>query len=133
MYYLGSNSCHVIVCHIFLTKYICRLFLVHLLMIANNTLKQVIIQEYNTVLYHKGMTDPRYLISVITLNETCSQKKTMFFLENNLILVNVIFLILELARYRSRTLVWITFHKQLHPKPHYEVLHKVTLKLYIFI
>ena len=54
MYYQGSNSCHVIVCHILFRKYICTLFIMQQLVIASNTLKQLIIPEYYMGVYHKG-------------------------------------------------------------------------------
>ena len=54
MHCLGSNSCHVIVGHIFLLKYICTCFLGHLLVIANSILKQLIILEHHMEVYNKG-------------------------------------------------------------------------------
>ena len=53
MYDLGSISCHVLVCHVFLMKYICSLFLMQLLVIVNITLKQLIIREHHIGVYHK--------------------------------------------------------------------------------
>ena len=54
MHYLGSSSCHVILCHIFLMKYICACFLRQLLVITNNILKQLIIPDYYIGVYQKG-------------------------------------------------------------------------------
>ena len=70
MHYLGSNSCHVIVDHIFVMKCIC--FLRHFLVIANRISKQLIIPEYITQEFTtKGvamqMAEPRYLMSVMTM------------------------------------------------------------------
>ena len=54
MYYLNSKSCHVMVCHIFLKKYISTCFPRQRLVIAISTLKQLIILEHHIGVYHKG-------------------------------------------------------------------------------
>ena len=69
MYYLGSNSCHVIhVCHIFLMKYISALFLMQLFVIANSTLKQLIIPEYHMGVYLKGGSNANGRTSIFVVS-----------------------------------------------------------------
>ena len=86
-------------------------------MIATNDLKQLIIPECHIGVYHNGginakgrnpMFDGRQdnVKKVVT-------KIKMFFL------AYVIFPVLILTRYRSRTLVRISLYQQLHPKSQY--------------
>ena len=117
MHYLGSNSCHVKVGYKFLMKHILACVLRQLRMIANNNLKQLIIPECHIGVYHNedinvngrnSMFDGRqnYVKKVVT-------KIRMFFL------AYVIFTVLILTSYHSRTLVRISLYQQIHPKSHY--------------
>ena len=90
-------------------------------MIANNNLKKLIIPECYIGVYHNGginangrnsMFDGRqdYVKKVVT------KIKMLFFF-----LTYVIFPVLILTRYRSRTLVRISLYQELHPKSHYTI------------
>ena len=83
MHYLGSNSCHVIVSHIFLMKYICIYFLRQL------TLKQLIIPEYHMGVYHKRGSKANGKTSIFNVSHDYAKKLCLK--ENNDFLANVIF------------------------------------------
>ena len=88
MYYLGSNSCHVLVCHIFLMNYICALFLMQLPVIADNTLKQLIIPENDRGVHRKGNSNANGRTSIIGVShdyvkKVVSERKPCFSCEIN--------------------------------------------------
>ena len=88
MYCLGSNSCHMIVCHIYLINYINALFLRQLPVIANNTLKQLIIPEYHIGVYYKGNSNANGRTSIFDashdyVKKVVSKRKQCFSCEIN--------------------------------------------------
>ena len=85
------------------------------LVIASNTLKQLIIPEYYMGVYHKGGCNANGRTSIFVVGHDYV-KKGVFEIKQSF-LANAIILILVLTSYRSRTLVRICFHLQLHPKP----------------
>ena len=87
-------------------------------MIANNDLKQLIIPECHFRVYHNGGINANGRNSRVDDRQDYVKKvvtKTII----KQFLVYVIFPVLILTRYRSRTLVRISLYQQLHPKSHY--------------
>ena len=88
-------------------------------MIANSILKQLIIPEYHMEVYYKGGSNANgrtsaFDVSHYQVKTVVPERKQCFSSKSH------IFYILILSSYSSRTLVRISFHQQLHPKPHYE-------------
>ena len=96
MHNLSSNSCQVIVDHIFLMKYISACSLRQFLTIVKSILKTLIIPEYLTGVYHKGGSNANGRTRHDYVRKVVPERKQCFFF-----LANVIFLILILTRYRS--------------------------------
>ena len=92
--YLGANSCHVIVCHIFLIKYMGACFLRQLLVIANIILKQLIIPEYHMGVYHKEGSNTNGRTSIFDVSNDYVKRLC----QKGIFLANVIFLILIWTR-----------------------------------
>ena len=85
-------------------------------MIANNDVKQLIIPECYIGVYHNGGINANGRISMFTGSQDYVKIVGTKIKKN---LAYVIFPVLILTRYRSRTLVRISLHQQLHPKSHY--------------
>ena len=113
-------SLEIVVGHIFLITYMCVCFLGQLHVISNNILKQLIIPEYHMGVYQKGGSNANGRTWIFDISHDCVRKVVPEKIKQCFFLAYIcIFLILMLTSYRSRTLVRIDFHQQLHPRSHY--------------
>ena len=95
-------------------KYTCACFPRQLLVIENSILKQLIIHECHMGVYYKDGSNEHSRTSIFDVSHDYVKKVVP---ERKL--ADVIFLKLILTSYRSRAVVRINFHQQLHPQPHY--------------